>query len=137
MNVHYLRLQSGDPLPALDGFSPYKAIVVIEDVVDSEWQAAVSRWLADSGCLYMMAWGKDCESWHDSVDLARDQFGYGEIPDDKFIMTTWHDDEPLKEVVWFAEFPALHPTIELESVLFLRIGAVDRQSEFEDLYRNA
>ncbi len=89
MHVHYLRLLIGDPLPALGGFSPYKAVVVIEDVVDSEWQAAASRWLADSGCLYMMAWGKESSPWDDSVDLENlDPFGYGELPDDKFIMTT-------------------------------------------------
>ena len=138
MSVRYLRFQSGDPLPALDGLSPYKAVVVIEDVVDSDWLVAASRWLADSGCLYMMAWGKDCSSWDDSVDLANlDQFGYGEIPDHKFIMTTWHDDKSLQEVVRFAKFSAQHPCIELENVLFLHIGSADRQGEFEDLYRDA
>jgi hypothetical protein len=82
MYVTYLRLQHSDPFPALDDFSPFKAIVVIEDVVDPEWQMAASKWLADTGCRYMMAWGKDCSSWDDSVDLANlDQFGYGEIHD--------------------------------------------------------
>ena len=137
MNVRYLCLQNGDALPALGGLSPYKAVLVIEDVVDSEWKAAVSRWLADSGCLYMMAWGKECKSWHDSVDLARDQLTYGELPDDKFIMTTWHDDEPLEEVFGFAKYAAHHPTIELENVLFLHIGAAERKNELEDMYRNA
>lgn len=138
MTILYFRLQNGDPLPVLDGFSPYKAVVVIEDIVDFEWQAAASRWLADSGCLFMMAWGKDCSSWDDSVDYANmDQFASGEIPDDKFILTSWHGDEPLQQVVWFSKFAAIHSTIELENVLFLHIGSADRQSEFEDLYRNA
>lgn len=85
----------------------------------------------------MMAWGKDCSSWDDSVDLANlEQFGSGEIPDEKFVMTTWHEDEPLEDVIWFAKFSALHPTTPLENVLFLHIGSTDRQSEFKDLYRN-
>ncbi len=86
----------------------------------------------------MMAWGKESSSWDDSVDLENlDPFGYGEIRDDIFIMTTWHDDAPLTEVVWFAKYSANHPTIELENVLFLHIGAAERQNEFEDPYRNA
>lgn len=138
MNVQYVRLQNGDPLPTFEGFSPYKAVVVIEDVVDSEWQWAASRWLVDSGCLYMMAWGKDCSSWDDSVDLANvAQFEDSEIPHDKFIMTTWHDDESLQDVAQFAKFSAHHPTIELENVLLFHIGSADHQGELEALYRNA
>ena len=138
MNVQYVHLQCGDPLPALAGFSTYRTVVVIEDVADSEWQAAASRWLADSGCLYMIAWRKDCNVWDDGVDLANlGQFGYRERPDGKFIVTTRHDHESLEEVVRFAKHSAHHPTIELENVLFLHIGAADRQSKFESLYRNA
>ena len=138
MTVRYLRLQCGDPFPAPDGFSPYKAVVVIEEAVSPEWQVAASRWLAGSGCLYMMAWGKDCESWDDSVDSANmEQFGYGDIPEDSFITTTWHDDEPLQEVMYFAKEVARHPTVELDNVLFLHIGPADRQAEFEALYRDA
>lgn len=138
MNIQYLRLQSGNPLPAPDGFARYKAIVVIEDVVEPDWQAAVSKWLAEPGSLYMMALGKDCNSWNDGVDFANlDQFGHDEIPDDKIIMTTWHEDESLQEVVWFAKFSAHHPTVELKNVLFLHIGSANRQSEFEALYRHA
>lgn len=138
MTVQYLRIRSGDLLSSLDRFSPFKAIVVVEDVVDQKWQAEASRWLADSGCLYMMAWGKNCSSWDDSVDLANlEQFGFDKIPDDDFVMTTWHDDEPLQEVIWFAKYSANHPTIELENVLFMHIGSSNREGEFEDMYRNA
>lgn len=44
--------------------------------------------------------GKDCELWHDIMDGLF--VGYGEERD--FLMiTTWHDDESLDEVIEFAK----------------------------------
>ena len=138
MAVRYLRVEAGDAFPDLADFSPFKAVVVVEAPVVDTWQAAASRWLAESGCLYMMAWGHDCESWDTSVDEANlRQFAYGDIPEDDLIMTTWHDDEPLEEVVWFAKVAAHHPSIEISNLLFLHIGATDRQAEFEALFDTA
>ncbi len=138
MTIHYLRLRGGDPFPKFDDISVYKAVVVIEDNVDSAWQAEASRWLADTGCRYMMAWGRECKTWDDSVDHANlEQFDYAEIPDDGFVMTTWHENEPLQEAIWFAKHSAHHPTLELQDLLFLHIGSAGRRSEFEKLYRDA
>ena len=136
--IRYLRLNGGDPLPELDGLSPYKAIVVIEEDVSSQWQAQASRWFADSGCRFMMAWGRRCSAWHDCVDEANlERFDFSEIPDADFIMTTWHEDEPLKEVFWFAKIAAHHPTLELKNVVLLHISSIDRENEFLGLLREA
>jgi hypothetical protein len=138
MTIRYLRLSNGDSLPSLEGLSLFKAVVIVEQEVSSEWQATVSRWLADSGCRYMMAWGKDCSSWDDSVDYANlEQFAPHEIPDGDFIMTTWHENEPLKEVFWFAKVSANHMTLLLERILLLHISSDDREGEFKDLFRKA
>jgi hypothetical protein len=138
MSIRYLRINSGDQLPDFEDFAPYKAVVVIDLAVDAGWQTRVSQWLVESGCLYMMAWGADCSSWDTSVDEANmRRFDYGDIPDDDFIMTTWHDDEPLAEVIWFAKVAAHHSTVEIDNVLFLHIGAEDRQAEFEELFNAA
>src|SRR5262249_29202922 len=103
----YVHLRSGEPVPHLDSSQPFKGIVVIEDDVTSEWQASVSDWLVRNGCRYMMAWGHGCSEWDDSVDLASlDCFGYGETPEDKFVMTTWHNKETLEDVFWFATHAA-------------------------------
>jgi len=138
MSNRYLRLVPGDPQPQLGNFSPFKAVLVIETDVDPEWQAAVSQWLANSGWRYMMAWGPACSSWDDSVDTANmEQFDYGDIPEDEFIITTWHDDEPLEEVLWFAKIAAQHPTLDLKNVLFLHIGTSDREEEISALFAAA
>lgn len=120
----YVHLVPGNPVPLLNATSPFRAVVVIEGTVTPEWQSAVSDWLVQSGCLYMMAWGRDCSSWDDSVDISNlEIFDYGKIPDDQFVMTTWHSDEPLSEVFWFAKNVAYHSTIELDSTVIIHISA--------------
>jgi hypothetical protein len=71
----------------------------------------------------MMAWGKDCSAWDSSVDEANlVRFDYGEIPEDDFVMTTWHADEPLEEAFWFSQFCAMHPSLELEKTYIVHIS---------------
>ena len=83
----------------------------------------------------MMAWGKDCESWDDSVDWVNiEAFDFGEIPDNEFVMTSWHEDEPLEEVFQFAKEMAHHPTVKLDNIVILHIGADDKHAKFEKLF---
>ena len=102
---------------------------MIEESVTPEWQAQVSNWLVQSGCLFMMAWGKECSTWDNSVDFANlETFNFENIPDDKFVYTTWHEDEPLKEVFWFSKHSADHPEIEISSTLVLHISNQDKKT---------
>ena len=131
----YVQLQDGKPLPDIGDLKPFKAIVVIEDHPSLEWQHRTSEWLVDSGCLYMMAWGDDCGSWDESVDWANlEIFDFGDIPDEEFVMTTWHENEPLQEVFWYAKEVAHHPTVKLDNILILHIGADDKHTKFEKLF---
>ncbi|WP_428671686.1 DUF7684 family protein [Roseibium sp.] len=135
MAFHYLRLENHANLPGQIPFAPYKALVVVDCDVDDKWQGRVSEWLIDTGCLVMTAWGRDCCSWDDSVDLANLQrHDYREIPDASSIMTTWHEDETLAEVMWFARFAAFHPVADLENLLVLHIGSIDRSDEFTNVF---
>ena len=119
----YLHLPPDGPLPDIGRLSPFRAVVIIEAQVGAEWQGKVSDWLVQSGCLYMMAWGHDCTSWDDSVDIANlEAFGYGDIPCDRDVLTTWHNDESLGEVFDFCKRHAKHPVVELPRVLLLHIA---------------
>ena len=134
----YVQVQDGEPLPDVGDLKPFKAIVVIKDRPSREWQAQASRWLVDSGCLYMMAWGNDCESWDDSVDLANlGTFDFGEIPDEESVMTTWHESDSLEEVFRFAKASAHHPTVKLNNVLILYVGADDKHARLDALFQKA
>ena len=135
--MKYIYLPPDTDLPDIFELEPFRAIVVVESPVSANWQALVSSWLVRSGCRYMMAWGIDCSSWDDSVDFASiEADDFQEIPDDRFVMTTWHDDVPLDEVFFFAKHCALHPVLDLKNLAIVHItknGAHD----FSDTYASA
>ncbi len=130
----YIHLPAGSAPPKIDP-CPCRMIVVVEQDVSPKWQIQISNWIVESGCLFMMAWGKECSTWDDSVDWANiDCFEDGNIPDEKFVMTTWHDDEPLYEAFWFCRFTAFHPKTKLPSVYIVHISNVPREEELIGLY---
>lgn len=53
------------------------------------------------GAVYVCAWGPDCRRVHDLFDLAVVQQEIEEAREYP-IMTTWHTDETLDQVLWFA-----------------------------------
>src|SRR6185436_16250294 len=103
-----------------------------------QWQSTVSAWIVSSGCLYMMAWGIECSSWDDSVDTANlEAFKFGDVPQDRFVMTTWHADEPLAEVLWFSKNHAVHPTVELQHTVLVHVSAQSKEREMLAAYAEA
>lgn len=136
MSATYLHLlpESTDFFNSLPE-SPSRVVVIVEAPVTPTWQHAVSRWLVEGGCLYMMAWGLDCSSWDDSVDMANlEMFDFEPIPEERFVMTTWHEEDPLQEVFWYAKNLAHHPMVEVESTVLLHISAQPREAELLAAY---
>ncbi|QNA87908.1 hypothetical protein G4G28_04485 [Massilia sp. Dwa41.01b] len=122
------------PPPALIDV-PTRVIVIVDAQVTPAWQTLVSQWLVRAGCLYMLAWGTDCSSWDNSVDWANiARFGGKAIPDDGFVVTTWHLDKPLEEVFWYAKNLAVHPAVRLERTILLEISAHSRRDELLQAY---
>jgi hypothetical protein len=119
------------------GPRPFAAILVIEAPVDAEWQRRMSKWLVGSRCLYMMAWGLECSGWDDSVDYANLQaFDYGAIPDDKHVMTTWHENETIQDVFNFAKHNAspMSEDVQIMETVVFHIGNADREAEYQRLF---
>ena len=138
MVTNYLQLHSGAELPDISELRPFRSVVVVDDETTTEWQSQVSSWLVKSGCLYMMAWGKECSTWDDSVDLANlEAFNYGDIPEDEFVMTTWHAKEQLRDVFGFAKRSAVHPTMDLPNILILHISDKTKENELLSNYVSA
>jgi hypothetical protein len=138
--MRYLRLPPNSDLAPYEGVRPFGAIVAIEAEVTSEWQWKVSKWLVDSGCLYMLAWGRACSSWDDSVDYANlEAFDYGPIPDERSVMTTWHEDESLSDVMNFAKhnMNPMSDKVQLNETVLLHISPTDKRQQFESLYAAA
>jgi hypothetical protein len=53
------------------------------------------------GASYVCCWGPGCERLHDCFDEA-DVALHGGETERRLVMTTWHADESLGEVLWFA-----------------------------------
>ncbi len=136
--MRYIQVLPNSELPKITDMEPFRSVVIVEETVTPEWQGKVSDWLVNSGCLYMMAWGENCNSWDDSVDHSNmEEFNYGYIPEEKFVMTTWHDKEPLKEVFWFSKHSAIHPSVKIKNILILHISKTDKEKEYLSEYKSA
>jgi hypothetical protein len=138
--VRYLQIVPNQDLEPYQGATPFLAIVAIDEPVAPEWQGRMSQWLIESGCLYMMAWGIDCSSWDDSVDIAAlEADDYADVPDERFVMTTWHKNETLSEVFDFAKRHARPASdkVQLSETVVFHISSKSCQHEFETLYAAA
>lgn len=134
----YLQIRPGGELPDISRLSPFIAVLAVDEIVDEMWRWEVSRWLVGAGCRYLLAWGKHCESWAESVDDANlEAFDYEDIPADKLVMTTWHEDEELEEVFWFAKNRARHPGLVLGTTIVLHVTQVGKREAIETLYASA
>lgn len=134
----YVHITGSCTPPDLSVANPFISIVVIEDSVTPERQREVSKWLVRSGCLYMMAWGQNCSSWDDSVDLANlEEHGFGEIPVGERVITTWHDNCALEDVMIFAKSFALHPDVTIRNLVIVHLGPTDKGEQFDLMYSKA
>lgn len=114
MSVQYVHLRPEDILPSI-ACNPVWAAIITEADASEDWRERVTEWLVQSGCLQAVAGGRGCARWHDSVDGANlMEFDYGDIPDDRFVMTIWHENEPLEEALWFAGQSAFSPYRQAE-----------------------
>lgn len=132
----YIHLVPGCTPPEITS-TPSKFIVVIESDVGDQWRNRVSDWMVAAGCLYMMAWGRECSAWDDAVDWANiARCGNGPIPDSEFVVTTWHEDEQLSDVFWFSRTMAKHSCVDLARTVILAISTENRERELLGLYEN-
>lgn len=131
----YVMLAPETEPPEISALNPFRAVVIIERPVSAAWQARISDWLVRSGCLYMMAWGENCSAWDDSVDIANlEHFDYGDIPEDRDVMTTWHTKDSLDEVFLFAKHHASHPVIALQQIVLVHISTVCKELDLLKAY---
>ena len=136
MSVSALHLVPGEVLPSLSG-GPFKVVLVASSPVPEDWRDIVSDWLIESHCLYFMATGVECETWHDCLDWANlKACEFHKIPQESFVMTTWHADEPLSEVLWFAYAAAVHPVVSLEETLLISVGEQPPSVDLLALYHS-
>lgn len=124
--VEYKHLKPESSLPVLKVSGYFKAAVIIEANCSEEWRNTVSDWLVKTGCKYMCAWGLECSKWDDAVDWSSIAL-CGES-EEEFVMTTWHENDSLKEFFEFVKTSAIHSCHELEECIIVHIA---EQSNYE------
>jgi hypothetical protein len=133
----YLHLLPDAALPELQ-LPPFFTILLVEDEVHETWMWEACRWLVAAGCRYALAWGRDCEAWKDAIDdAALEAADYEDLPAERTVIATSHEDEELDEVFWFARHRATHPAVPSTITLILHIAPVARKDELEALYADA
>jgi hypothetical protein len=101
--LYALHLDSLDQWPAtLDAVVPPFGLLVACDAtfVPSSEISTVAEMALASGAAYLVSWGPDCERIHDVFDETYELMKH-ESPDLPHVMTTWHADESLDEVLWY------------------------------------
>jgi hypothetical protein len=102
VNVSVLQLRRPYEFISPFGGAAFAALLLVLDpAVTKEEQTALSEQLVAQACRYAVCAGFDCSSWDDAIDWASVMTEVEERPSHGFVMTTWHTDEPLEEVVAF------------------------------------
>jgi len=98
--------------------------------VPTEEQAALAEQIVASGCRYVCCSGIACSNWHDAVDLAfiATDPNY-HPPDERFIMTTWHERESVSDVAWFALHSTSFNDFVAERFLFVLLSPEPSRAE--------
>ena len=132
---NYIFCPTDIPISIPKEMASFKCLILIEREVADGHRNEVSKTLVNAGCLFAMAWGFECSEWDDSVDWAfLEHYNFGEYPEEKFVMTTWHDDDTLEETVTFAKHCAQYSDVQLDNTLVLDFGKHERGDYIENLY---
>lgn len=80
---------------------------------------------------WFVAAGYDCEKWHDTFDQALiSQFAPDYIvPEDLMVLTSWHGNEPIEEVLFFTLFCGLPDDLGVHRYAILILGPASPDTE--------
>lgn len=97
---------------------------------DADARDRVARALVESGCVYAVCGGEACEAWHDAVDEALSVLqAEGRVPEERMVVTTWHQGESPREVAEFFVLAAAAPEGEVRHHLLLQVGQDERRGD--------
>lgn len=136
--MEYIQLSGDTALPDISQLAPFKAVIAIEDSVDTERQLEICRWLVGMGCKYAMICGASCEGWEEIIRrLNLEQVSLDDMTPEQFIMITTHARERLRSVFWHAKKHARHSHIKMQDIITIHIGEQNRSVEYLAMFRKA
>ena len=94
-------------------------LVIASPLVSVGQRDRITSDIVNSPCQYALTFGHDCEVWHDVID----ETCVGDGPsEERFFMTTWHDDEPIEDVIDFLWWNTSYGEFESERLAVVIIG---------------
>lgn len=101
-------------------------------------RSALAKALLNSGCRYAVCGGRDCEAWHDAIDL---EFATAhlddpeEVIDAAHVMTSWHDRESPDDVAFFFVLNTNFDAHDFSRYLVLHLWTGAAQAEVDEAVR--
>ncbi len=89
-------------------------------------QEQLSDKIVESRCRYALCFGHECSTWDDSIDysfICTDP-AY-DPPDSRFVMTTWHEDDPIDDVVFQLRYNTTFDDFVPDKFLVVFVGEND------------
>ncbi len=106
------------------GGSDFTLLLVASDasITDAEREFVCDE-IIRQGCRYAVCWGHECALWDHSIDWSEmSRFPDFKSPDERFVMTTWHEDVPLEEAIENLRWATGFDDYDTERVLVLILG---------------
>lgn len=115
MSISYIAIKPNEFLNFEVPAPIFKCGIICDTNTSNDFKNTITDYLYTMGCRYLCAWGNECSIWDDAMDwTSLDKHDY-DIPDDEFCMTTWHENEPVEEMLFFLKTCA---TTYLEGDIF-------------------
>ena len=131
----YIFLPTDTPVIIPPEMTQFKCLILIERDVSEDYRHEVSKTLVEASCLYTLAWGRNCTLWDDSVDWAfLEHYNHKNVPEEKFVTTTFHPNETLEEVIEFAKDCTEYSLVRLEDTLVLDFTQNERGDFIRELF---
>ncbi len=132
----YIHLPPCGALPALRP-EPFKALLVVENIVPETWRNDVCAWLAKAGCRSLLAWGQDSPQWQGAMNQTSSNiFGSGLAKDER-VMTNARENETLAEAIVAALYSDADFGVELAGFTIVHITPVARRDELMTMVERA
>lgn len=136
--MEYIQVKPTSELPDISGFSPFKAVIAIEDQPSESRRDEVCRWLTQMGGLYVMILGEDVALWSASIRKVNlEQNDLSTMTPDKFVMITEHENERLRSVFWHAKKYARHTHMKLETLVVVHVSNENRAVDYLSIYNKS
>ena len=97
-------------------------LVIASPSISMEQRDRITSDIVTSRCQYALNFGHDCALWHDMIDEACIGDGTGK---ERFLMTTWHDNEPIADVIDFLWSNTFYDNFKPKRLAIVQIGFND------------